>query len=484
MTRKTTLALAAAWGLAGALTCGQAAEPAPQPKGLSSLERKYFLAPQSAKGRRDFLKRWRKKTHLRAYCEQRDDTEGNVTTRRVRVHLHVRNKSRYPMDFTAASGQAQTLGVIRPGKKATAQIMDQTTATFTDTDAGRFVRFSRSNPRIEIPFYVTASNGRRLWLRVLLEVPIEADSHALKVAGMPKTQYPKAVLELGPQEESDTGAEDDPDPGRKTGSGRDPVQAQREWGHQINAKIGTNLELHESKHFFVYTDFPKAKPLVTACERVYQGLRRVFGVKKGAVVWVGKCTVFFFQNREDFLRFARTEDGFERATLTAGYFKIGKERTHIAVPQPALAQGREEQFVSTVVHEMGHAFLEAYANAGKRNVWLHEGVAQTCELIHNPADAGIARHKERVKGWARSGAPPETFRQMVNRNYILGSDLDGYAMAWSMVDWMIKTQPKDFRKLLDLVRKGQTGPTLLEHAFDTPIDRLQQQWLRYVNARY
>ena len=32
--------------------------------------------------------------------------------------------------------------------------------------------------------------------------------------------------------------------------------------------------------------------------------------------------------------------------------------------------------------------------------------------------------------------------------------------------------------------RAPTGPTLLEHAFDTPIDRLQQQWLRYVNARY
>ena len=274
----------------------------------------------------------------------------------------------------------------------------------------------------------------------------------------------------------------------KTPRGRrredEQLAAVRERWKDVNAKVGTNLVEHVSEHFVVYTDLPDGKGMARGCEVVFKGLRRVFGLKKREQVWDGKCVMFLFRSRGDFLRFAEVIDAFEGAKTSGGYFKPSKHGAHIAIPQPSLMAGGDRQMVAVAVHELGHAFLETYCGHRRAPIWLHEGVAQVCEQIHDPNDRGLSRHKERMKRWVDSGYPPRTFRSMLELESMPGSDHESYAMAYSMVEWMARAEPKKLRNLLELTKRGAAPTAALEAAFDMRVTKLERYWFAYVKRAY
>jgi len=325
-----------------------------------------------------------------------------------------------------------------------------------------------------------------LSLRIIVEIPVETDRGALKVVGMPKGNAPQLQLQLGPQQSGQL--ETTSSPAKNKRSSRrgkdDEVEAQRERWKDVNAKIGTNLIECETKHFIVYSDLQNRKALAADCEKVYDALKKVFGLKRRQKPWKGKCVIFLFRNREDFVRFGTEVDGYSSVSKTAGYFAMRRIGPHIAIPQPHTEQGKQKQFASTVVHEMGHAFLEGFCEGGDPQPWLHEGVAQTCELLYDPNDSALSYHRRTVKGWVTAGRTERTFDQMLDMKHIVGNDHDSYGMAWSMVNWMVKTDESKFRKLLRLIRDGKTGQQALETAFGKDVAQLERYWQAYVKARY
>ena len=464
------------WVAVGLLIAGAA-----RGAGLSKTEQKYFAIPPVGKARKAFIKRWQKKLVVRAQCQDRDVTDANSTMRRVKVVLKVRNKSKWPLDFTGADGRAAVLGVIRKGKSATAEVMDETTATFYEADDGPRVRYSTNNPRAEISFCVTCDSGARLALRLIVEVPIQADPGALNSAGRPKTRFPKVGLELGVQDDAAV-VLDEPEPkGKAKGKAdADPEsQAQRDMWKDVNDAIGTSLECYESQHFLLYTDFRNPKRYADACEKVHKGLRKAFKMKKGTEVWPGKCVMFLFRNREDFIRFGKQIDHFERVAASAGYFTRDRLGVHIAIPESLAARDRGKRFAFTVVHELGHAFLEGYCGPRCAPAWLHEGVAQACELLLDANAPHILRYKSVVKG-----SRPYSFADMLVKPSIPPDDYHAYAISWSLVNWMIEAEPKRFRKYVTLVKKRQIGPQAIEDSFGKTPYQVERAWLAYVNKRY
>ena len=453
----------------------------------SSLVKRYFTVPESTKARKSFLRRWEKKLPTRGECEAHDLDMGDQIKRSVVTRLSIANKSKWTLDFSGAGKPAVELGVIPPGRSTVERVMEAETATITlRADGGRTYQWVQTNPRAEIPFKVFAKTGETLSLRIIVEVPIEADRGALKVAGMPKGNAPLLQLQLGPQQSGQAKSTSRPTKGKKTSrrGGDAEVDAQREKWKDVNAKIGTTLIEHETKHFIVYSDLPDREALAKGCEKVYSALRNVFDLKRKQRPWKGKCVIFLFRNREDFVRFGTEVDGYSSTAKTGGYFVSRKIGPHIAIPQPHIEQGKQKQFASTVVHEMGHAFLEGFCEKGDPESWLHEGVAQACELLYDPNDRALMYHRQTVKGWVTSGRVERTFDHMLDLKHIAGNDHDSYRMAWSMVNWMTQTEAKRFRKLLRLVRDGKTGRQAIEEAFGKDIAELERYWQGYVRARY
>ena len=271
---------------------------------------------------------------------------------------------------------------------------------------------------------------------------------------------------------------------RKKGKDPDLDLIHERW-QGVNEEIGASLAEYVSDHFVVYTDFPDGKGMAKGCEVVFKGLRKVFGLKRREKIWTGRLVMFFFRSRDDFLRFGLEIDKFEGVKVSGGYFKRGgRLGAHIAIPQPSLMAGGEEQMVAVAVHELGHAFLDAYCGAGRAPIWMHEGVAQVCEQIHDPNDRGLARHRARVKQWVQNGLAPRTFKGMLEREYIAGSDHESYAMAYSMVEWMVRMEPKRFRKLLALTKKGTESGDAIEKAFGKSVRKLEPYWAAYVKRKY
>ena len=122
--------------------------------------------------------------------------------------------------------------------------------------------------------------------------------------------------------------------------------------------------------------------------------------------------------------------------------------------------------------------------AGRAPLWLHEGVAQVCEQIHDPDAEGLRGHREMARMWAQGGLPPRDFRRMLTMKRMLGSDVESYAMAYSMVEWMVSQEPRLFRKLLDLTKKGVAPKEALETALGAELAQLEAHWLAYVRAEY
>ncbi len=464
---------------AAALACAAAAMAGERE--LSRFEQRYFVPPREPARRAAFLKRWRRKLLAAAVCDSRDAPAGDQTERHLLVRLVVKNRSKWVADFTSASGPAAALGRVGPGKTASALVLDVVTATLREEDGVTYYRYKRTNPRAEVSFRMLAKSGRALALRWIIEAPIQADGARSSTVGRPKSPRAAVRLELGPQDES-AGSAAETVRTKRIKADEDLLDVRRRWG-DANRKLGTNLKEFVSPHFVVYTDFADGKGMAKGCETVYRRLRKVFGLKRTTKLWKGRCVIFLFAAREDFLRFAEVFDRFAEARVTAGYFSR-RGRLHIAVPRSTLSEGAERSLRSTVVHEMGHAFLEAYCGEGRAPSWLHEGVAQTCEQILDPRNPKLERHRQRVKEWAEADAAPRTFRQMAAMSHIVGSDIDSYAMAYSMVEWMVRMQPKKFRKLLELTRRGAAPEQAIETAFGASLSRLESAWRRYVLARY
>ncbi len=301
-----------------------------------------------------------------------------------------------------------------------------------------------------------------------------------------------------PKEGGEKGAAKTPPAEEPVVNQEEVLARQRQNGKKVNERIGTELKTSETEHFIIHSDFTNAADMAQIrkwCETLYDRLSEVLDVKPGDRLWNGKCEIYLFLSRAKFVRFAQVFDNFAEAKLSGGYFLSKGRDCHIVIPRTeyqASDRGvQKDIFLYTLLHEGSHAFLQLHGNVVDLSAWLHEGFAQHFELALPKGSAPARESRIRLVKSLTAKPGFTRFNELRALERLLGNDREGYALSWSIVDYMInadrasgkgKFGEKRFAKFVALLKAGKTEEEAMKAAYGQTPEQLEEGWLRNVRS--
>ncbi len=267
------------------------------------------------------------------------------------------------------------------------------------------------------------------------------------------------------------------------------------------------------------TIFPKLKPgrdgiLLNAhqrahlyhirAERVYGHFAALTDNKKPWLGMQGHYQLFLLDDFNEYHTFA--DDFVGRAQKLAGVQQHVKEKPNFNMfatseQQVSRTKGKGDSTMQNwFVHNLTHLFIDGYNNYYRETwAWLEEGLAHYYEKMENP------RHNTFCFA---EGAPPKSFLKPDWRPIIYGlvrrgkdpglarwceklqpGELSGTenGMTWSIVEWLVETEPVRFTKLLNELndyKAKQNASQCIQKAFGVTPSVLHERWRKYVLDTY
>lgn len=231
----------------------------------------------------------------------------------------------------------------------------------------------------------------------------------------------------------------------------DHIEAVRHNALAYIAKAGVTLKTYDAEHFLVFSDLPPAdaKRCIDDLEKMNATLVEAFELPKGTNVFHGKCAVFIFEHREEYLTFQTAAFGFD-ARKTGGVCQPRGPMTFCSFYR---SSPTSTSFRGTLVHETVHAFVYRYKSAAELPTWANEGLADliASEVVRD-LDEGN-RHWNHARQFALQ---KKKAIDVMNQTYADGTwfDDDSYPISHMMVRLMIKSKPRGFKEWIDDIKLG------------------------------
>jgi len=255
---------------------------------------------------------------------------------------------------------------------------------------------------------------------------------------------------------------------------------QRGRSERVREATGQEVRTLETDHFIVHSTFPKAddKTLKDLSERLYKGFDRIFRISQmNDRMWDGKCVMYYFKDRDGFVRFA-TEVHHFPAQLAGGYFRAQGGQCEVVIPN---LHGLD-RFKETMVHEGAHAFLHFYRDAGHVPAWVQEGVAQYFEFDEFPKSSTLRRHNRLIVDAVKSGKVLKLETLAASRRPSGGADTEAYAYCYSYVGYLVHKSEKDFADFVRGLKSGMGAEEALQKTYGWDFATLQKNWLNAVSS--
>ena len=235
-------------------------------------------------------------------------------------------------------------------------------------------------------------------------------------------------------------------------------------------------------HFELQFSVPPAigRKYAVLCERAYNNFRKKFHVADADAVWEGKCRVKLFAKRDEFVAFAKAVHNSPKAAESGGYARIAKRDPGIVLYLKGTDHARLQE---VLVHEMTHVFLQLFHKDAKIETWLHEGFAQYFEFRVNPPKSRLAASRQRAKALVKGGKA-KPLREFWQADFP-ATDIDSYAQAWSLIDFMVsKGSARRTGQFVLKIKDGESQEAALLATFGCPLDKFERLWQRYVRTAY
>jgi hypothetical protein len=244
----------------------------------------------------------------------------------------------------------------------------------------------------------------------------------------------------------------------------------------VNKSLHTRLRVTETPHFLVCsdTDVSVTSQFVKWCEALYANMGGLFGIGATERIWDGKCMLILFARRPKFEEFSNRLDQHD-AGKAGAYFAI----ENYGDKEPALLKicipmdDKEPRYLQELfAHEGTHAFFEMYRKRGLVPLWLHEGLAEYMTTVNDPSLRGpLVSAAARM---AQVAGPP--VRRLLAAKPGTNLSLDEYAVAFSMVDFLIVSGKPKFKKFVDLLKDGKDQEAALREAYGWTQRDLEKRW--------
>jgi hypothetical protein len=128
-------------------------------------------------------------------------------------------------------------------------------------------------------------------------------------------------------------------------------------------------------------------------------------------------------------------------------------------------------FAGILVHESTHGFVHRYMSPQLVPNWLNEGIAEWVSMTVVQQNKGVRRKVEvAVKQMRQTGTLGPSFFTAPN------IAADQYGIATAMVDFMLRSNPKAFRAMIDDIKSGVKWEDALKKSFKVTPEELTQKF--------
>lgn len=254
------------------------------------------------------------------------------------------------------------------------------------------------------------------------------------------------------------------------------------FGEKVRETLGDDIELLETEHFLIWTDWrkPDRGELAALCEAMYRSVCRQFDLDPSDSVFLSKCPIFCFRRKGRFQKFAQKFDGYSGKDSVGYTRSIEKSgHVHVAIVSQGDSPLDRDRFAGTLVHEGTHAVMHRLYSSKLIPHWVNEGYA---ELV-----------AQRVLGerCVAGGNARLLARQYVRYGWPIGNLLsstdaiavDQYPTAHSVVAYMVGEDPGKFRVFIASLKAGEDLPAALARAYDgLTLAGLERRWREWVRS--
>ncbi|HET6426524.1 MAG TPA: hypothetical protein VFG20_22730 [Planctomycetaceae bacterium] len=216
----------------------------------------------------------------------------------------------------------------------------------------------------------------------------------------------------------------------------------------------------ETQYFIVYTDMPFAQigGYIANLDSMYQQLCTLFSIPKETNIWVGKCPVFCFLNREHFVQF---EAEFMDNPQTQGVAGLNHNFSDGKVLTSVYRGNDPVFFASVLVHETSHGFLHRIRSSGRIPPWMNEGLAEWISQV-------VVPQSDHVQGRFSEALPILRMQGSLGGNFL---DDEGRIESWQygaaavLTQFLISTDANAYRAMITAIKEGYTWQEALEVTF-------------------
>ncbi|HEX3656464.1 MAG TPA: hypothetical protein VHV55_11680 [Pirellulales bacterium] len=249
------------------------------------------------------------------------------------------------------------------------------------------------------------------------------------------------------------------------------VDEEKAFAEKASKKINVPMQLIETQYYLFYTDMPldTVGIYVQYLDSMYREMTKAFDFPEGKNIWRGKCPVMAFAQEKSFLKFEREvmEADVKGAQGLCHSYSNGR------VVMSCFKGDTDTFFAVVLVHETSHGFIHRYKSTVHIPPWINEGVADWVAgtVVGKLDDEVQVRQMEAVGKIRISGSLGGDF-------FSDNARLDGwqYGVASSMVELLLRIDPKKYRLLIDNVKEGLSSEEALRDAFGFGFVELTQRY--------
>ncbi|MCD4727792.1 MAG: DUF1570 domain-containing protein [Pirellulales bacterium] len=233
-----------------------------------------------------------------------------------------------------------------------------------------------------------------------------------------------------------------------------------------------NMRLYETRYYLFLSDLPpQVASLYTSClDRMHERLCKAFGVKNKDGVWLGgKVPVIAFVHGEHFAKFEQVFFN-HRVNHQASQGLAHQVSTGKVVI--SCHCGKDPYyFAAVIVHEATHGFVHRYKSPQIVPNWLNEGIAEWVAMTVVQKDKGVKRKVKRaLEQMRRTGTLGGDF---FTASHIASGQ---YGIATAMIDFMLRSNPKAFRAMIDGIKSGEKWQDALKKSYGVTPEELTRKF--------
>lgn len=226
-------------------------------------------------------------------------------------------------------------------------------------------------------------------------------------------------------------------------------------------------------------------------ERMYRHFVELTGNRRRWLGMTAPYEVFLFDEADPHRFVARDLLGNKNVEVGARAARLGPTNSFAFTTAGKLFHNRDRDLHNNVRHHVAHNLVNGYGNF-YRNTWafLEVGLAHYFERRER-SDARTLCHGGTLARVIAKKSWPRRVRDLVRKRkdrflsrwceklHPQELEPEEHMLAWSLVDWMVRTDPERLAALLDRVDDVENRPTAAEaiaEVYGIPPDALHRRW--------